>query len=260
MKYGICKLSAVPARREPSGTSEMVTQLLFGEHYTVMQSLDGWLKIKIAADNYECWISDRQHTRISEATFNQLQKHPAFYANELIHVLFDKTTGTSVPLTIGATLPLYNKKVISFESFNYTFDGTIASSADKKTADAIISTAFLFLNAPYLWGGKTPFGIDCSGFTQLTFKLNGYYLPRDSQQQVEQGEPLNFVEEALPGDLAFFDNDDGKIVHVGILLNKEKIIHSSGYVRVDKFDHYGIYDPDKKGYSHTLRVIKRIVE
>ena len=115
------------------------------------------------------------------------------------------------------------------------------------------------MNAPYLWGGRSPFGIDCSGFTQLSFKLNGYKLPRDAYQQVELGTPLSFVEEAEAGDLAFFDNEEGKIVHVGILLNDHQIIHASGFVKIDRFDHYGIFNSDTKRYSHTLRVIKRIL-
>ena len=110
-----------------------------------------------------------------------------------------------------------------------------------------------------MWGGKSPLGVDCSGFTQLAYKINGYNLPRDAYQQVELGEPLNFVEEAQAGDLAFFDNEEGKIIHVGILLDNQQIIHASGQVRIDNFDHYGIFNTDTKKYSHTLRVIKRIL-
>jgi len=115
------------------------------------------------------------------------------------------------------------------------------------------------LNSPYLWGGKNPFGIDCSGFTQLVFKLNGHKISRDASQQVELGSPLSFVEEAEAGDLAFFDNEEGKIVHVGILLDNQTIIHASGKIRIDKFDHYGIFHSEIKKYSHNLRVIKRIL-
>jgi cell wall-associated NlpC family hydrolase len=130
----------------------------------------------------------------------------------------------------------------------------------KGSAQDIISTAYLLINAPYLWGGKNPFGIDCSGFTQIVYKLNGYKLPRDASQQVELGTPLSFVEEAEAGDLAFFDNEEGNIVHVGILLNNEQIIHASGSVRIDKYDHYGIFNKSLGKYSHSMRVIKRVLE
>jgi cell wall-associated NlpC family hydrolase len=148
---------------------------------------------------------------------------------------------------------------MQMESYAFGFDGQVVKGLEKGSVKNILSTAYLFLNAPYLWGGKSPFGIDCSGFTQITYKINGYKLPRDANQQVELGEPLSFVEEAEAGDLAFFDNEEGKIVHVGILLDNQQIIHASGCVKIDKFDHYGIFSSDTKKYSHTLRVIKRIL-
>ncbi|MDI1353481.1 MAG: C40 family peptidase [bacterium] len=257
--YGICLLSIVPARKEPLGSSEMLTQLLFGEHYKVVEEIEGWIKIQTAYDDYTCWISSKQHTRISESTFKQLQQAEPFQSSELVQVVHNKLTGTSFPITIGATLPNYKNNQSTVESFVFGFEGTVTSLERRKSAQSIIATAFVFLNAPYLWGGKSPFGIDCSGFTQLVFKLNGYRLPRDSQQQVELGDPLSFVEEAEAGDLAFFDNEEGRIVHVGLLLDDHQIIHASGYVRIDKYDHYGIFNSDTKKYSHTLRVIKRLI-
>lgn len=259
MQYGICLLSVVPCRKEPSNTSEMVTQLLFGEHYSVIETTGSWLKIKTAFENYECWINIKQHNRISESTFNQVQKQSPAYSSELIQVIHNKNTNNSFPVSIGAALPFYSANKVGFEDHRFTFEGNVSKGTEKKTAKEIISTAYLFLNAPYLWGGKSPLGIDCSGFTQLVYKLNGYKMPRDASQQVELGSPLNFVEEAEAGDLAFFDNEEGKIVHVGILLDHEQIIHASGSVRIDRFDHYGIFNTDTKKYSHTLRVIKKVI-
>lgn len=259
MQYGICTLSIVPARKEPSGTSEMVTQLLFGEHYTVLEQTEDWLRIKTAYDDYECWISRKQHSKLSDSGFRQLEKQEAVYSSELIQLLHHKAASTHFPISIGATLPFFKDQHTRFESFDFGYEGMVASSTEKRTAQEILSTAYLFLNAPYLWGGKSPFGIDCSGFTQLVFKLNGYKLPRDAYQQVELGAPLSFVEEAEAGDVAFFDNEEGRIVHVGILLNNTQIIHASGCVKIDAFDHYGIFSSETKKYSHTLRVIKRIL-
>ncbi|MDO8998840.1 MAG: C40 family peptidase [Bacteroidota bacterium] len=259
MQYGICLLSVIPGRKEATNTSEMVTQLLFGEHYTVTDTTEGWLKIMVAYDNYECWINIKQHTKISESTFNQIQKQDPIYSNELIQVISNKNSNTNFPLSLGASLPFLKDKTLNFEAFNFSFEGQVTQDSQKKTAKDIISTAYLLINAPYLWGGKSPFGIDCSGFTQIVYKLNGYKLPRDASQQVELGTPLSFVEEAEAGDLAFFDNEEGNIVHVGILLDNQQIIHASGSVRIDKFDHYGIFSSDTKKYSHTLRVIKKIL-
>jgi hypothetical protein len=259
MQHGICTLSLVPGRKDPSGTSEMVTQLLFGEHYTVLEAGEEWLRIRIAFDDYECWINGKQHTPIGEVLFTQLQQQDFIYSSELVQVIHNKSSSTHFPVSIGATLPFFANNSSSFEHFDFGFDGATTALKDKKPAAEILSTAYLFLNAPYLWGGKSPFGIDCSGFTQLVYKLNGYKLPRDAYQQVELGTPLSFVEEAEAGDLAFFDNEEGRIVHVGILLNHEQIIHASGCVKIDKLDHYGIFCSETKKYSHTLRVIKRLI-
>lgn len=123
----------------------------------------------------------------------------------------------------------------------------------------IVNTALLYLNTPYLWGGKTPFGIDCSGFTQMVYKLNGFNILRDASQQASQGEVLSFIEESSPGDLAFFDNNEGEITHVGIIMEDHRIIHAHGKVRIDLLDQSGIYNLDTKTHSHKLRVIKKIV-
>ena len=140
---------------------------------------------------------------------------------------------------------------------NHTYDGRIIEG--QKPKNNLVKTAFLYLNSPYLWGGKTPFGIDCSGFTQMVYKLNGYKLLRDASQQATQGDALSFIEESEPGDLAFFDNNEGHITHVGIIMEDHYIIHAHGKVRIDRLDHSGIYNVDRNLHTHKLRVIKKIV-
>lgn len=255
--YGICLLSVVPCRKEPSSTSEMVTQLLFGETYSITEEHEDWLNIKSTYDNYPSWISRKQHQAVTEKEFNTIKNNNL--NNELIQVITNEETNTIFPITIGATLPNYNENKLQIGNHSYHFEGSVNSFNEKKTGEFIKQTAYLFLNAPYLWGGRSPLGIDCSGFTQLVFKLNGYQIPRDASQQVELGVPLNFVEEAEVGDLAFFDNEQGNITHVGLILENQYIIHASGAVRIDKFDHYGIFHSDNKKYTHSLRVIKRIL-
>lgn len=257
MSYGICSLSVIPCRKEPASTSEMVTQLLFGETYTIVEEGEDWIQVTTNFDNYPCWISAKQHTRITNTDFKSLVTNTL--SSELVQVVSNTNTNSVFPLTIGATLPNFNKGRFKIGDVEYVFEGQAVDGNIKKTVNDLKATAYLFLNAPYLWGGRSPFGIDCSGFTQLVYKLNGYQLPRDASQQVELGTPLSFVEEAEAGDLAFFDNEEGNIVHVGMVLENQQIIHASGCVRIDKFDHYGIFHSDNKRYSHMLRVIKKII-
>lgn len=257
MNFGICLLSVVPCRKEPSSLSEMVTQLLFGETYMILEDKEDWLYVETIYDNYKCWISSKQHHSISEKDFKNL--NTSIVSSELVQVISNKENQIVFPISIGSTLPNYSNNQMSVGNHVFTFDGSVSNTEIKKNINDLKQTAFLFLNAPYLWGGKNPFGIDCSGFTQLIFKLNGYKIPRDASQQVELGIPLSFVEEAQSGDLAFFDNEEGNIVHVGMVIDNQQIIHASGSVRIDKFDHYGIFNSDTKKYSHMLRVIKNVI-
>lgn len=260
MPYGICLFSCIPAKKEASHSSEMVSQLLFGESYQVIQQNGDWLEILTSFDKYPCFIHHKQHSPLSDKEHTELNQLPPVYVKDLIQTLYNRNENLHFPVSIGAQLPYFTKGGFAVASNSYEYEGSVAFSKEKKSSHEILATAFLFLHTPYLWGGRSPFGIDCSGFTQLVYKLNGYALPRDAYQQVELGKPLGFVEEAEAGDLAFFDNEEGKIVHVGILLNNQEIIHASGSVHIDKFDHYGIFNHQKnRGYTHTLRVIKRLI-
>lgn len=257
--YGICNLSIVPCRKEPSDKSEMVTQLLFGEHFYILEVQDKWCRIKIAYDDYECWVDKKQFLPIEQHTFDILNSTEIFCSNEVVQILTDNKTSLLFPLVIASTLPNFYNNECVIENQSYTYEGMHVTGRLPFTKIGIIETAMMYLNAPYLWGGKTPFGIDCSGFAQMVYKLNGIKLKRDAYQQAEQGETLSFVEEAEAGDLAFFDNDEGKIVHVGIVLDDNKIIHAAGKVRIDGFDHQGIFNAAKNDYTHRLRLLKRIV-
>jgi len=256
MHYGICNLSIVPLRIEPSDSCEMVSQVLFGEHFKIIEKRKKWSKIRIAFDNYEGWVDNKQFEEISEELFFNLEKSHLTFANELIEIAADKNNSfTTVPL--GANLPLYSNQNFSINNKDYFFEGNIVSN--KQPKELIIEIAYQYLNAPYLWGGKTPFGIDCSGFTQMVYKLCGYKLLRDATQQATQGEVLSFIEESEPGDLAFFDNHEGDITHVGIIMRDNYIIHAHGKIRVDRLDHSGIFNTDTHKHTHKLRVIKKII-
>ncbi|PIQ14318.1 MAG: hydrolase Nlp/P60 [Flavobacteriales bacterium CG18_big_fil_WC_8_21_14_2_50_32_9] len=260
MKFGICSLSVIPARYEPSDKSEMVTQILFGETYSIYEEQrKGWKKIKAAYDNYECWIDEKQSTEISEEDFIFFNNNSNFVTSEVISILKNKKTNYLIPIVIGSSLPNFSNETIHINANEYLFEGNKINTSTLLNKKQLAENAFLFLNTPYLWGGRSPFGIDCSGFTQIIYKLIGFKLPRDAYQQAKIGQTLSFIEESESGDLAFFDNEEGNIIHVGIMLGDNKIIHASGKVRIDSIDHQGIFNPETNRYSHKLRIIKRII-
>lgn len=252
--FGICNLVNIPLRLEPTDRSEIVSQILFGEHFEVLEQFKQWSKIKLQYDDYEGWIDSKQFKTITALQFKTLSEETIVLNADLVEYI-TAPNNVLIPITLGASLSFLNKEDINTEKFD--FEGSKKIGIQPK--NQIIQTAFLYLNAPYLWGGKTPFGIDCSGFTQMVYKLNGYHLLRDASQQATQGEALSFIEECEPGDLAFFDNEDGNIIHVGIIMNDNYIIHSSGKVRIDRLDHLGIYNAETNRHTHKLRVIKKII-
>ena len=191
--FGICNLSIIPLRIEPSDKSEIVSQVLFGEHFQILEVSKQWSKIKLQFDDYEGWVDSKQYQIISESSYNQLCEEVIVLNSDLIEYV----TGPNnflMPIPLGSSLSFLNFNEININ--NYDFEGMKISGIKAKAN--IVNTSFMYLNSPYLWGGKTPFGIDCSGFTQMVYKLNGYHLLRDASQQALQGEALSFIEESEP--------------------------------------------------------------
>lgn len=249
MQYGICPLSIIPVRTGPEEICEMTTQLLFGEHFRILESRKHWSKIRIAFDKREGWILNRQLDFITKEEFEDIQKKPKQYVGDLISYI-ERDNSMLIPIVLGSTTNTIKKGNIEQE-------GNPVLKRQEKTN--LIKTALLYLNAPELWGGKTPFGIDASGLTQMVYKINGYELLRGAEEQASQGIPLSFVEESEAGDLAFFDNSNGIIDHVGIIMDNNYIIHVNGTVRIDRLDHTGIFNNSLRNYTHKLRVIKKII-
>ena len=303
MSYGVCILSVVPLRAEASERAEMVSQLLFGDCYEVLESDGNWLKIKTSDCGYEGFLNLKYHQALSEEQYQELQHQPQSLVSDFMTLLCEEKSQTVFPVFIGTsfpkpddqgrfklgdasfTLPSWSAESAENSEFriqNSKFkiqnpESEVASNCQLSTVNCQLSTdscnlqpatcpltpmlefALRFLRAPYLWGGRTPAGIDCSGFTQLVYKSIGMLIPRDASQQVELGQPLDFAYEAQIGDLAFFQNEEGRIIHVGMVCGPGKIIHASGQVRIDKLDDTGIFNADKGQYSHKLRIIKRLL-
>jgi len=257
MTYGINPLSVIPIRSSASDKSEMVSQMLFGEMVEVLDTRGSWSKVRCNWDNYIGWVDTKQLKPITPDEFHLYRLNHAC-SIELLQPAAGE--GYYLPITIGANLPNFDGLRFSLNGSSFQFSGqAITPTEIEPSAEMLLKIARRYLYAPYQWGGRSPLGIDCSGFTQVVNKLVGISLPRDASQQVECGELVDFIELAQEGDLVFFDNKKGKISHVGILMADNKIIHASGQVRIDRIDHYGIYHEDKKKYTHRLRVIKRVL-
>ncbi len=249
--------SFIPVRREPSEKSELVTQILFGETFVVTEKTEKWAKIKMDFDGYEGWIDAKLVFSVAPTEYELWKSANAWMVpTPKIKIVQD---GSSAPMVIpaGSRIVFNGHEMNSFSigKNEYFISGPVPNNKEVSIRDVATS----LLHTPYLWGGRSYFGIDCSGFSQIVFKINGYWLPRDAYQQIELGNNVSFVEEAKIGDLAFFDDEEGNVVHVGVCLGKGQIIHSYGEVRIDHLDHQGIFNKEINKYSHKLRVIKRII-
>jgi len=255
---GICRLSVVPVRAMPLHKSEMVTQLLFGDHYEVIDKSENgqWLKIRIHFDEYEGWIRENQHHKISDEYYEQINFSDYKICTDYnASIYFNKDY---IHIFIGSILPIATNELFRMEE-RLAFNGSSKSLNQKRDFEFVREVSAKFLNAPYLWGGKTPYGIDCSGFVQQVYKIAGYKLKRDTGEQVFQGLKVSSINDSRPGDLAFFSENSERISHVGILARDNKIIHASGKVRFDKIDEKGIFNVDLKKCTHKLETIRRIL-
>ncbi|MES2875596.1 MAG: C40 family peptidase [Bacteroidota bacterium] len=257
-QFGVCNLALVPLRTEPSDRSEMSSQLLFGDHFTIQENAGNWIRILTAHDEYEGWIDIKQYDEIEHAVFVALHDLNTILGPSVGHYVTRVSANERLNLVAGSNIPNTLDKFFYLRNTKYKLGGETISPSKDNFRSGVIETAKFYLNAPYLWGGKSVFGIDCSGFTQMVLRQFGLKLKRDAYQQAEQGELVGFLQEARAGDLAFFDNDEGRITHVGIMLDNEQIIHASGRVRIDSIDNQGIFNRELNRYTHKLRIVKRI--
>lgn len=257
-QFGVCNLSLVPMRTEPTDKSEMSSQLLFGDHFTVLESTDKWLRILTAHDEYVGWIDSKQWVEIEHAAFVALHDLNTILGTSVSHTVTRVPNNEKYNLIAGSNIPKTLDMFFYLKDTKYKVEGEIIIPSKDKFRSRVLEVANFYLNAPYLWGGKSIFGIDCSGLTQMVFRQFGIKLKRDAYQQAEQGELVGFLQAAKTGDLAFFDNEEGRITHVGMMIDNEQIIHASGQVRIDSIDNQGIFNKDLNRYTHKLRIVKRI--
>jgi len=252
MESYICENVFVPLRLSPSHRSEMLSQILFGEKYIILDKSGTWLKIETLFDKYIGWI-DMNHLQYSDDSNDS----SGYVLNRSL--LCYKNDKTKLVLEAGCEVynPDFKTKMFTIGKNKFTTCPDFSRSYIT-TRESLAETAMKFINSPYIWGGRIPSGIDCSGLTQLVYKIHGMIIPRDSSKQAESGENIGFLDETEPGDLVFFDNEKGRISHVGMIISRGLVIHASGRVRIDTIDTQGIYKAEFVKYSHHLRNIRRI--
>lgn len=258
MKYGIITTTIVPLRTDASERSEMSTQIQFGELFYILDTRKNWFHIKTLFDDYEGWIDVKTGKMLEESDFFELKDSAPVYTSSLVTEIFQEDSEYPIKLFPGSEIRSLKSGTFNIRDIKYSIkNGVRPLKGNHKKL--LVDLAMMYINAPYIWGGKSPFGVDCSGLTQIVYKVIGIPIPRDAKDQVKMGTTLNFVNETEPGDLVFFDNDEGDIIHVGMIIEPGKIIHASGHVKINKLDHQGIYNDDLKKYTHKLRVIQRIL-
>lgn len=257
MTYAICPVSTAPIRNTSSHKSEMISQLLFGELVEVLE-LKGrqWVKVRCCEDNFVGWIASNQIEIITPSEYETYRENFAF-----VFELFEPAMAEDhfLPLTLGARLPNFDGMLFTLGENKFTFSGRAVFPQDvQRDPEILVKLAKKYLNVPYLWGGRSVSGIDAPGFVQVICRMCGMQLPREADEQIYSGENVGFIDHAKAGDIAFFENNRGRIVHVGILLGENEIIHAYGKIRIDSVDHFGIYNNGLKRYTHKLRLIKRV--
>lgn len=256
MSYAVCCVPVAPIRLNPNHQSEMVSQLLFGECCIItVVDKNGWIKIVNKLDAYTGWCQETHFQAIDDHHYYLEENYlTPEWVNEVDY------NGHIMQVPMGSSLTALNNGNVFWRRNTVHYNGQLwDASKAKRDSKTIRQLAFKFLNTSYLWGGRSVFGIDCSGFTQILYKFFNVNLLRDAQQQATQGELIDFLQQAHCGDLAFFDNEEGQIIHVGMLLNSHEIIHASGKVRIDRIDTEGIINSDSGVRTQKLRIIRRYI-
>lgn len=244
----------MPMRSQPSECSEMVSQVLFGEEYDILRAEGRWTQIRTRYDNYEGWVDFKLSVALPDDELERWRSLPRLVIPTPCVLAMPEGASVPISLTGGSEVRADENGVFSIGTRRYVLD---LDDLESKRTHNLMEAASRLLGVPYLWGGRTFFGIDCSGFVQAVYKSVGVDLPRDASQQVHLGSEVAFGNERV-GDLAFFVNDNGRICHVALCSGKGQVIHSSGEVRFDRLTSEGIYNDERATLTHKLLVIKRL--
>lgn len=243
--FAYCQVPIAPLRSQPRHEAEMTSQLVFGETCTVHEpAANGFFRVTCTHDGYEGFCMGNQLMMSAETP----EENEAYFGNWL-NTVYDQA-GHPMVIPFGSRWPQ------AFEALFQTEASALCPLPSALTPHNLRSISSLYINTPYLWGGRTVFGADCSGFVQMVMRAFGYALPRDASEQFA-GFSSQVRTEGDWGDLAFFESE-GRIVHVGILLAPDQIIHAFGRVRIDRLDSSGIWNPEMGSYSHHLAGLRSL--
>jgi hypothetical protein len=258
---GICYQAYIPLRKEPDEASEMVNQVLFGESFSILEEnkLKNFSFVRLHHDKYEGWINSRSIHFLNEKDWEALGLLPTSVSHEVLQLLQPDNHENRVIIGCGSILRLTSPGKIQIGQTEFS-SPNIPLNKEATTRDNLVNFGLKLLSVPYLWGGRGSFGFDCSGLCQNLYRQVGLEIPRDAAMQATIGYSLSFIDEAKPGDLAFFENEEGLIIHVGLIMGNSKILHASGRVKIDEIDHQGIFSKEQNRYTHVLRLIKKLVE
>ncbi|MEG1585693.1 MAG: C40 family peptidase [Bacteroidales bacterium] len=262
MKYGIALTPVIPMRAQAAEESEMTNQLLFGDTFRILEEKPRWFLVENLFDGDTGWIDWKMATLLDEQELLDLQQKPLHVVRLPVADIKRKGDKHPIRIAMGTVLPGYNPASHSFEINGTHFSITPRAVMEVVPSHikALLRTAELYMNTSYLWGGRSIFGADCSGFVQIVYRMHGIDLPRNARQQIMHGVPVASFEEAYPGDLAFFAKPDGRITHVGIVFTPDTIIHCSGDVHIDKLTAGGIWSDRLQCYTHSAPILRRFPE
>lgn len=258
--FGITAVTHISVRSNPDNKSELLTQLLFGESFRILDQWNEWLHIRILPGGQQGWILNYSYIPVSSPPEEPGSGETHVNLQILYVSRVDKPRHNIIVLP-GSTLPCnpQSGKEFSLGSFKFRYVSPVPEELDVNRQNKMEALALIFINAPFLWGGRSLFGIDNTGLIQLVFKMYGINVPGNLEDLLKIGHPIAFAHDSMPGDIAFFENKDGDIIHSGIVTQPGKIIHCYGHVREDSLDHAGIYGSDEEKYLFYLRIINRIL-
>jgi gamma-D-glutamyl-L-lysine dipeptidyl-peptidase len=258
VSYGVCRLSVVSVRKEQSHQSLQVTQLLFGDHYEVVQESTNhnWLRISVYFDGSSGWIERKQHHGISKEYFEQINTSDFKITTEVCSTILYKKSPISI--LMGSIVPISQSELFKMDE-QFAFNGESKSLGQKRDFEFLKSISLKYLNVPEQEGGKSPFGIDGYGLIQMTYKIAGYPISRVVEDLVSHGKVVKDIRDAKRGDVVLVASRKQGKISAGLLMEDNKLLHADGRVRIDQLMEDGVLDLETKIYTHELKTIVRIL-